>query len=128
MKLIFPLLAAHNFHRALILGTCSFTAPQDKGAWKWTASVALIKMIGGSAYDEFRGLGEFVTRQDLKDVKWTLFRVPFLTKGDAATVRACFTGEGGDGMFLSRKSIAEWALREMGEGSEWVGKAPVLSN
>ncbi len=90
--------------------------------------MALIKVIGGSAFDEFRGLGEFVTQQDLKEVKWTLFRVPFLTNGDATTVRACYTGEGDDGMFLSRKSIAEWVLREMGEGSEWVGKTPVLSN
>lgn len=69
-----------------------------------------------------------MTQRDLEEVKWTLFRVPFLTNGEAARVKACFTGEGDDGMFLSRKSIAEWVLREMGEGSDWVGKAPVLSN
>jgi len=128
MKLIFPLLIANNFQRALVLGTCSFPAPQDKGAWKWSASVTLIKIIGGSAYDEFHGLGQYVTSQDVNKLKWTLFRVPFLRNGEARDVKASFTGSGEDGMFLSRKSIAEWVLREMSEESEWVGKAPVLSN
>ncbi|PGG98829.1 hypothetical protein AJ80_09466 [Polytolypa hystricis UAMH7299] len=128
MKAIFPLLVANKFTRAMVLGTCSYPAPQDKGALKWKASVVLIKMIGGSAYQEFNGLGTFVTSQDAAQLKWTLFRVPFLGNGPEAPVTATFTGMGDDGMFLSRKSIAAWVLAEMGEDSSWVGKAPVLSN
>jgi len=128
MKKIFPLLIEHNFKRALVLGTCSFTAPEDKGAFKWTASVALIKIIGGSAFNEFNGLGAFVTSQDVSKIKWTLFRVPFLGNGEEKPVKATFTGTGEDGMFLSRKSIAAWVLAEIGDESEWVGKAPAISN
>ena len=128
MKLIFPLLIANKFERAMVLGTCSFTAPQDKGALKWKASIALIKIIGGSAFDEFQGIGNLVTSQDVTQIKWTVFRVPFLGNGPAAPVTATFTGSGKDGMFLSRKSLAAWVLKEMDEKSDWIGKAPVLSN
>ncbi|RHZ57679.1 uncharacterized protein CDV56_105902 [Aspergillus thermomutatus] len=112
----------------MVLGTCSFTAPQDKGALKWKASIILVKIIGGSAYDEFKGLGAYVTSQDVSQLKWTLFRVPFLNTGPNAPVTATFTGSGDDGMFLSRKSLANWVLDEMTENSAWVGKAPVLAN
>jgi len=128
MKKLFPLLIEHKFRRALVLGTCSYPAPEDKGALKWKASVVLIKIIGGSAYQEFNGLGAFVASQDVSQIKWTLFRVPFLGNGNAAPVTATYTGSGKDGMTLSRKSIAEWVLQELGDGSEWVGKTPVLCN
>ncbi|CZR50362.1 uncharacterized protein PAC_00234 [Phialocephala subalpina] len=105
MKLIFPLLIANKFKRALVLGTCSFTAPEDKGALKWKASVVLVKMIGGTAFEEFKGLGEFVTSQDPQELKWTLFRVPFLGNGAAAPVSATYTGSGKDGLFISRKVL-----------------------
>lgn len=128
MKRLFPLLIVNKFKRALVLGTCSFPADGDKGGLKWSASVALIKMIGGSAYQEFNGLGAFVTSQDVSSIKWTLFRVPFLGNGEVKPVTATFTGSGKDGMFLSRKSIAAWVLKEIHDNSEWIGKAPVLSN
>ncbi|KAH7379984.1 hypothetical protein BKA64DRAFT_631669 [Cadophora sp. MPI-SDFR-AT-0126] len=128
MKLIFPLLIENHFKRALILGTCSFTAPEDKGALKWKISTALIKIIGGSAFQEFQGLGAFLSSQDVLKIKWTLFRVPFLGNGPIAPVSATYTGTGQDGMFLTRKSIAAWVLKEMGGGSEWIGKTPLLSN
>lgn len=112
----------------MVLGTCSYTAPQDEGAIKWKLSVALIKIIGGSAFDEFNGLGSFVASQDPTQLKWTLFRVPFLGNGPVKPVNATYTGSGTDGMFLSRKSIAAWVLTEMNVESRWVGKTPVLSN
>lgn len=112
----------------MVLGTCSFTAPQDKGALKWKASIVLVKLIGGSAYDEFKGLGEFVTSQDVSQLKWTFFRVPFLNNGPVAPVTASYTGTGNDGMFLSRASLAAWVCDHVSEDSEWVGKSPVLSN
>ncbi|KAJ5623207.1 hypothetical protein N7490_011812 [Penicillium lividum] len=128
MKIIFPLLIENNYKRALVLGTCSYPAPEDKGGFKWKASVILIKIIGGSAYQEFNGLGSFVASQDVNQLKWTLFRVPFLGNGAEAPVKTTYTGSGEDGMFLSRKSIAAWVLAEMKEDSKWVGKTPVLSN
>ncbi|KAJ5894533.1 hypothetical protein N7495_006224 [Penicillium taxi] len=128
MKHIFPTLVANNYKRALVLGTCSFPAPEDKGALKWKLSIILVKIIGGSAYDEFKGLGSFVTSQDVSQLKWTLFRVPFLTNSPTAPVTASYTGTGSDGMFLSRASLAAWVLDQIPEGSDWVGKAPVLSS
>jgi hypothetical protein len=128
MKLIFPSLIENHFARAMVLGTCSFTAPEDKGAFKWKMSVILIKIIGGSAFEEFNSLGAFVSSQDVSRLKWTLFRVPFLGNGPEKPVQASYTGSGEDGMFLSRKSIVAWVLSEMKEDSGWVGKTPVLSN
>jgi hypothetical protein len=64
MKLLFPLLIEKAFKRALVLGTPSFSAPEDKGGFKWRASILLVKLIGGSGYLEFHGLGEFVNGQD----------------------------------------------------------------
>ncbi|KAF3385251.1 hypothetical protein F1880_002015 [Penicillium rolfsii] len=128
MKLIFPMLVANNYKRAMILGTCSYPSPRDKGAFKWKLSVALIKIIGGSAYEEFRGLGEFVASQDTSQLRWTLFRVPFLTNGAEAPVTATYTGHDGDGFFLSRKSMASWVLQEMDRNSVQVGQTPVISN
>lgn len=112
----------------MILGTPAFQSEEDRGGLKWKASIVLVKIIGGSAYDEFKGLGTYVTSQDVTQLKWTVFRVPFLTNGLDMPVVATYTGSGSDGISLSRKSLATWVLKEMGEDSEWVGKAPVLSN
>ncbi|PKX89432.1 uncharacterized protein P174DRAFT_425355 [Aspergillus novofumigatus IBT 16806] len=101
MKRIFPILVESHYDRAMVLGTCSYPAPQDKGGLKWKASVVLIKIIGGSAYDEFRGLGEFVASQDVSQLKCTLFRVPFLTNGPNAPVTASYTGTGDDGVMVN---------------------------
>jgi hypothetical protein len=128
MKCIFPILVANRFKRAMVLGTSAYTAPQDKGALKWKAVGVLIKLIGGSGYEEFRGIGECVSAQDVSQIKWTVLRVPFLSNGPAAIVKAAFTGSGEDGMSLTRKSLATWVVDQMSEDSEWVGKAPVLSN
>lgn len=128
MKLIFPMLVANNYKRAMVLGTCAYPSPRDKGSIKWKLSVALIRVIGGSAYEEFRGLGEFIASQDLAQLQWTLFRVPFLTNGAEAPVTASYTGHGNDGFFLSRRSMASWVLKEMVRSSVQVGKTPVISN
>lgn len=122
------MLVANNYKRAMVLGTCSYPSPQDKGGIKWKLSIVLVKIIGGSAYEEFRGLGEFVTSQDLTQLPWTLFRVPFLTNGGEAPVTASYTGRGGDGFFLSRKSMARWVLNEMDGNSVQIGETPVISN
>jgi hypothetical protein len=128
MKLIFPILIANNYKRAMVLGTCSYPAPQDKGGLKWKLCVALVKVVGGNAYQEFRGLGEFIASQDVNQLQWTLFRVPFLTNGAEGPVNATYTGSGDDGLFLSRKSLVRWVLQEMCEDSSWIGKAPAISS
>jgi hypothetical protein len=128
MKLIFPMLVANNYKRAMVLGTCSYPSLRDKGGIKWKLSVALIKIIGGSAYEEFRGLGEFVASQDPTQLRWTFFRVPLLTNRAEAPVTASYTGHGDDGFFLSRRSMAIWVLKEMDQNSVQVGKTPVISN
>jgi hypothetical protein len=128
MKSIFPLLEANKFRRALILGTCSFRAPRDTGSLKWTALITFIKLMNKSVYDEFSGLGTFVTSQDPAVLRWTLFRVPVLHDDPASPVKATFIGAGDDGMYISRKSIASWVLSEMGEDSRWVGETPLLCN
>jgi hypothetical protein len=81
MKRRFPILVASHYKRAMVIGTYPYPAPLDNGSLKWKASVVLIKIIGGSAYDEFTGPGEFVASQDVSQLKWTLFGVPFLNDG-----------------------------------------------
>lgn len=128
MQNVFPILIVNNYKRALVLGTCSFSDLQDKSSLKWKASILLFKTIAGSAYQEFNEFGAFVSSQDVSQLKWTFFRVPFLTNSPAASVNATFVGSGSDGMSLSRKSMAAWVLNQLPEDSEWVGKAPTLSN
>ena len=127
MKVLFPLLIAAHYERVLVLGTCSWIAPEDLGGLKWKAPVLLIKVIAGSAYQEFNGLGAFVASTNAKDLRCTLFRVPFFGNGEAKPVTATYTGTGLDEGFLSRDSIAEWVLQEMKEGG-WIGHAPILCN
>ncbi|KAI9733821.1 MAG: hypothetical protein M1818_007088 [Claussenomyces sp. TS43310] len=122
-----PLLVEHKYQRALILCTPSYHAPKDKGGLKWRLSVMLIKIIGGSAYQEFSGLGALVASQDTAALKWTIFRVGFLGNGEVKPVKATFTGSGEDGIGISRKSIAAWVLAEIKE-EKWVGEAPLLCN
>jgi len=128
LKKLWPLLIEHNYQRALVLGTCSYPAAEDKGALKWKATIILVKIIAGSAYQEFNGLGAFIASQDVSKLKWTLFRVGFLGNGPAKPVHATYTGSGKDGLQISRKSIADWVLANLSPKSEWVGKTPVLCN
>jgi hypothetical protein len=82
----------------------------------------------GSGNQEFHGLGEFVSSQDVNALKWTLFRVGILGNGPAKPIVATYTGSGKDGMMLSRKSIAAWVLQELGTESAFIGKTPLLCN
>ena len=122
MKCIFPILVASLYKRARVLGTPSSAVPQDKGALKWKVSAIRIKLIASLAYDEFKGLGEFVTSQDVSQLKCTLFRVPLLTNGPVVPVTDTYTGSGSDGMFSSRASLATWISDHISEDSDWAGK------
>ncbi len=90
----------------------------------------MIKVIGGSAFQEFSGMGEFVESWPVSGddgLDWTLFRVPFLRSGEAKPVVASFKGSGLDGSILNRKSMVQWLLEEIPK-TDWVGRAPLLSH
>jgi hypothetical protein len=127
---LFPLLVSANYQRVLILCTPSYTAHQDSPTWKWWLGIGLIKFIGGSAFKEFSGMGEFVESWPVNGenaLDWTLFRVPFLMNGEAKPVVASFKGSGLDGSILNRKSMVQWMLQEIPK-IDWVGRAPLLSH
>lgn len=88
----------------------------------------MIKIVGGTAYEEIVGLSAYISSQPIDKLKWTLFRVPFLRNGEAIRrVKASYLGSGEDGMVLDRESTATWILEEIRE-EKWVGKAPFLSH
>ena len=127
------MLVKHQYTRVMILATPSYVAPQDRGAWKWSLATTAVKTIGGSAYEEFSGLGKFVESWPVEGenaLAWTMFRVGFLTGGasveSAKEPTTSFTGSGLDGFSVSRANVAVWVLKEIGKG-DWVGRAPVLS-
>ena len=123
---LFSLLVTNHFTRALVLCTPTFHVREDRIGIKWKAAEYFIWAIGGSAFAEVTGIGA-VTMEQPEQLGWTLFRVPGLGNGDVAPVNACYLGEGQDGLFLSRKSMARWVLEEI-EARKWVGKAPHISN
>lgn len=72
---LFPLLTeASSIRRCMILTTPSFKVPEDRWSLKWWLLVWLVKLMGGSAYDEVTGIGRIVTARSLDEVEWTLFR------------------------------------------------------
>lgn len=114
----------------MILCTPSYTAHQDIATWKWWFGINLIKLIGGSAFREFSGMGAFIESWPVTGknaLNWTVFRVPFLLSGDAKPVVASFKGSGLDGTILNRKSMVQWVLQEIPK-TTWVGRAPCLSH
>lgn len=127
LKQLYPLLLENGFKRVLVLSTPSYTVPEDKGGLKWKGVVMLIKLIGGSAYEEITSFSALTASQPVDRLKWTIFRVPFLTNGAVADVTAGYTGDGNDSLTLSRKSMAKWVVQEI-QDEKWVGKAPFLSN
>ena len=130
----------------MILSTGSYKVPEDKETWKWWFGIWTIRITGGSAFQEIVGMSKATASLPVEQIEWTLFRcdliktliiwlylaysshrVPALTNGEAKLVRTSFLGDGSDGMFLSRKSLAVWVLQELLQ-KQWVGKAPSLSN
>lgn len=103
---------------------------EDKLSLKWWLGVQFVYWLFGDAWEEVNGIGKVVTglRDEEEDkLEWTVFRVPGLTKAAAGPVRAGFIGERGDGLLLSRKSLAVWVLQEV-EERKWVGRCPALSD
>lgn len=124
--LLYPLLIENHFERALVLSTPSYVVSEDKGAFKWRALVGVASLISADAVKEMIAIGE-ATASVPSVLKWTVFRVPMLTNGKEAPVKATYTGSGDDYLMLTRAGMAEWVLKEMVE-NKWVGKAPMLCN
>ncbi|KAF2457387.1 hypothetical protein BDY21DRAFT_343685 [Lineolata rhizophorae] len=126
-KLLYPMLVDAGFTRGLFLSTPSADDPSDKRGFYWRTAIFGIRTLGGSAYAEITGLHSFISSQPTAQLKWTLFRVPFLGSGEPKEVHAGYLGDAEEGGRLERKGMARWVLVEM-EKEEWVGKAPVLTN
>jgi hypothetical protein len=119
--------------------------PEDNEPFKWWFGILAVRYLGGTAFQEINGLSR-ATAALRPEIEWTLFRsvleythyslityanqycrVPHLSNGAENLVRASILGDGTDGMFLTRKSIAAWLLQEIQE-RQWIQKAPALSN
>ncbi|KAK3724146.1 hypothetical protein LTR37_001269 [Vermiconidia calcicola] len=116
-----------SIRRCIVLSTASFKVPEDTVTWKWWIVISMISLLGGTCYQEINGLSRATSSLGGNDIQWTLFRVPNLTGGEAKPVQASYLGDGTDGLFVTRKSVAIWVLQEL-EEKKWVDKAPCLSN
>ncbi|OAL52537.1 NAD(P)-binding protein [Pyrenochaeta sp. DS3sAY3a] len=125
-RVIIPLLKKYKYERTLNLSTASYKVPQDRFSFTYALMVWFIYLFVRPAYVEINTTTRLITELRTEDIKWTVFRVPGLGNKDAKPVKAAFVGEG-VGIFLERKGIAEWVLKEM-EEEKWVGKCPALSN
>ena len=117
----------------MVLSTASYSAPEDSRSIKWWVSINMyIRIIGGDAYQEIRGLSQATVDLGEK-IAWTLFRVPLLSgktlEENEGEVEACYVGDkkGRDGLSLDRGRLCKWVLGELDEG-KWVGCAPLVSN
>ncbi|ORY30184.1 hypothetical protein BCR39DRAFT_153047 [Naematelia encephala] len=123
-KVLVPLLETLGIKRFLILSTPSYIVPEDQLTLKWRAVIGLVKIIGGTAYEDITSFSKDIESSSLD---YTLFRVPNLTNGEAGPVEATYVGTGRDGLFLSRKSMVKWCLEEF-ESGKWIRKAPKIAN
>ncbi|KAK7711702.1 hypothetical protein SLS57_007995 [Botryosphaeria dothidea] len=124
-----PRLAAHNITRALVLSTPSFPAPADASSTFWSFSRLTMQLFAKHMMEEMQGVGRAAQGLPVKSVRWTVFRVGGLkdSEEEGKEVVATFLGSGKDTMGVTRKSVAEWVLREAGE-ERWVGGCPYICN
>jgi len=120
-KVILPLLEKHRYERNLFLSTASYRDSADAFSLTFLALIWMIRLLANSAYVEINAMNTlFINLPDI--MKWTVYRVPILRSGEPKTTGAGMIGT--TGMFLERKGMAEWLLKEM----KWVGKCPAVSN
>ncbi|KAK0105038.1 hypothetical protein ONS95_004594 [Cadophora gregata] len=133
LQTLYPHLLANSYTRILTLSTASYSAPEDTRSVKWWVAINMyVRVIGGDAYNEVRGMAQATVDLGEK-IKWTVFRVPLLSGkalGDSeGEVEACYVGDkkGRDGLWLDRGRLARWILGELDEG-KWIGTCPLVSN
>ncbi|KAI9737802.1 MAG: hypothetical protein M1834_009170 [Cirrosporium novae-zelandiae] len=127
-KLLLPLLKKYRVYRGLFLSTVSWRSPDDNWSWysKWRLLVLFVKVINIDAYQEINAMTPIIACTSERDLKWTIFRVPILNNNEVEKeVGANFVGSSEEGMFLSRKGMARWVLKEIDE-EKWVGKGPCI--
>ncbi|RMZ72433.1 hypothetical protein GMOD_00007417 [Pyrenophora seminiperda CCB06] len=123
-RVILPLLEKHRYERNLFLSTASYHDPADAFSFTFLTLIWMIWLFAHPAYVEINAMNtEFVNLPDR--MKWTVYRVPILRSGEPKPIMAGMIGQ--TGMFLERKGLAEWLLKEM-EEDKWVGKCPAVSN
>ncbi|KNG91364.1 hypothetical protein ANOM_000477 [Aspergillus nomiae NRRL 13137] len=127
-KALVPRLVDRHFKRIIILCTPSYHDPSDTIIFKWRLGAWFMRLFSNGQYREMVGIGEFIASLPVDGpVQWTLFRVGGLTNGEEAPVKATFLGSGDDGTWISRASVATWALDEITR-EQWLGKAPYICN
>ncbi|KAB8273920.1 hypothetical protein BDV30DRAFT_226267 [Aspergillus minisclerotigenes] len=125
-KALVPRLIEQNFKRILILCTPSYHDAADTITLKWQIGAWFMRLFSAGQYREMVGIGEYIASLPVgKRVQWTLFRVGGLTEGEEAPVKATSLGSGDDGTWISRASVATWALDEI-DRERWLGKAPYI--
>ncbi|GAB1207329.1 hypothetical protein APSETT445_006044 [Aspergillus pseudonomiae] len=127
-KALVPRLVDQHFNRIIILCTPSYHDPSDTITFKWRLGAWFMRLFSDGQYREMVGIGEYIASLPVDgSVQWTLFRVGGLTNGEEAPVKATFLGSGDDGTWISRASVATWALDEITR-EQWLGKAPYICN
>jgi hypothetical protein len=125
-ELIVPLLRKYEYIRVMITSTASYAVSQDRFSVLYWLMVWSVYLLFRGAYDEINGFTPLVTQlAGQEETKWTVFRVPALSNGDAGAVQVGYVGD--VGVRVERKGVAEWVLQEMRE-ERWVGKCPALGN
>ncbi|KAH7183938.1 hypothetical protein BKA60DRAFT_670522 [Fusarium oxysporum] len=126
-KYLLPLLIQKKIDRALVLCTPAWRAPGDKPSEFWDTTVSQIRKHNANYVEEMLGVGGFVSSLAVEDLKWTIFRVPFLSDGEILPVHEGIVEDANKRQHLTRQSMANWVLKEMTQDA-WVGQSPVLSN
>ena len=85
-----------------------------------SALILLVYTFTPSAYKQVVGMGQLTISHPTEQMAWTVPRIPILTNGVSAEVHTGYIGDGKTGYFISRKSLADWCLREL-EVGEWIG-------
>ncbi|KAF9888605.1 hypothetical protein FE257_008537 [Aspergillus nanangensis] len=129
-KAMVPKLAAHNFQRVIVLCTPSFRDVKDQVSLMWRFGGWFMRTFSPGQYWEMIGVGNFVSSLPTdSEMKWTLFRVGGL-RDDVSwelPIVAEYLGGAKEKMWISRRSVALWAVGEISD-SKWLGEAPYIYN
>lgn len=58
----------------MILSTASYRVPEDRSSWKWGFMTMVIKLMGGTVYQEINAMSRATATLLGNKVEWTLFR------------------------------------------------------
>ncbi|QIW95697.1 hypothetical protein AMS68_001215 [Peltaster fructicola] len=116
-----------KIRRCLILSTPSYPSSKDGSSLRLYLIVMVIWTLVNFMYNEIIASSKVTAAQPADQIGWTIYRVPILTNSAARPVHAGYKGDGKDGIFLSRQSLAVWLVQEL-KDSKWIGQEPLLSD